>query len=195
MPEELTTESLLDGLRNADDGAWRRFEDLFRPMLQGWLVRRGVQSADADDLLQDVVQIALRELPHFQHRGPGSFRAWLRVTVSNRLRALWRKRSRGPVSQGNDDEYGDLADQLADPHSDLSRIWDEEYQHDTCQRLLRMVEGEFQPNTLRAFVLLALDGKKLSEVAEELGMSTNAAAIAHSRVLQRMRVIGRGMID
>lgn len=191
---DLTRQSLLDGLRDFDDQAWRRFHSLYSPLIQQWLVRRGVQPADADDLLQEVMQIALRELPDFAHNGrPGAFRRWLRGTVSNRLRGFWRKNKRQAAAGG--DQYADMAEQLSDPSSELSRAWDEEYERVVRDRLLGAVEDEFEPRTLDAFRLVALEGKKPSEIADDVGLSENAVRIAKSRVLKRLRELGRGMID
>ncbi len=196
MSADATSMSLLQRLRlGPDDEAWERFHALYTPLLRSWLVRRGVQQQDADDLLQDVMVIALRELPQFVHNGrTGALRCWLRNTMSNRLKGLLRKQNRQrPVSDR--DGYDNLADQLADPNSETSRDWDEEYQRVVCERLLKMVEGEFQPQTMTAFRAVALEGNKPSIVAAQLSMTANAVRIAQSRVLKRLREIGQGILD
>ena len=85
--------------------------------------------------------------------------------------------------------------QIADPDSDLNRKWDEEHDYYVLNCLLDLVEEEFEPNTLRAFRRLALDGISGAEAAQELGLSVTAAYIAKSRVLARIRQEAEGLID
>ena len=60
MPEApITRPSLLIRLRNHQDStAWAQFVDLYAPVIYGYLRKRGVQDADAADL----VQICLRQV-------------------------------------------------------------------------------------------------------------------------------------
>ena len=63
-----TSFSLLHRLRTQPDtDSWRRLVDLYTPLIQGWLRRHAVSSADADDLTQDVMSVVVRELPNFKH--------------------------------------------------------------------------------------------------------------------------------
>ena len=195
MSDNLTSVSLLERLRDrSDEDAWHRFHDLYGPLIRGWLIRRGVRQQDADDVGQDVMSLAVTELPGFQHNGRvGALRAWLRQVVANRLKSFWRQQNRQATPGGSD--YGDLAEQLADPQSQLSRVWNEEYHRVLCERLLELAASEFQEQTMEAFRRVALDGQKASEAAEALGMSANAVRIAQSRVLRRLRELGEGLLD
>lgn len=189
-----TSLSLLERLRDpSDDEAWQRFDECYGPLLRLWLVRRGVDANDADDLTQEVMQVALAELRGFEHNGRrGAFRNWLKQVLANRLRTFRRRQNR-ETARGAD--YEGLADQLADPESQLSKRWDEEYHRAVCGRLLELVESEFQPQTLEAFRRVAILGQSATEVASELGLTTNAVRIAQSRVLRRMRELGAEMLD
>ena len=196
MPDKVTSLSLLERLRDSSDNdAWQRFHDLYGPMIRYWLVRRGVHDADADDIQQDVMQLAVVELAEFQHNGRvGALRCWLRQVVGNRLRGYWRRKNRdGAAPEAS--AFITLAEQLADPESDLSRAWDEEYHRVVCSRLLSMAQDEFEPQTMAAFRRVALDGLKPAEAAIELGMTANAVRIAQSRVLRRLRELGQGLLD
>ena len=92
-----TSHSLIDHLCNESDAAsWERLIELYSPLLRGWINRYEVQAADADDLIQDVLMVVMRELPSFRHnQQTGAFRSWLRRIVVNRLRNFWRARGRG----------------------------------------------------------------------------------------------------
>src|SRR5215471_17178576 len=88
-----TPVSLLERLRRPDDvAAWSRFVRLYAPLLFDWARGTGLQEADAADLVQDVFGVLVEQMPHFQYRPGGSFRAWLRTVLLNRWRELQRKR-------------------------------------------------------------------------------------------------------
>ena len=66
MPE--TPISLLERLRLRPDAtSWQRLVDLYTPLIRIWIGRNTVQTSDADDLVQEVMGILVRELPHFRH--------------------------------------------------------------------------------------------------------------------------------
>jgi RNA polymerase sigma-70 factor (ECF subfamily) len=187
-----TSVSLLERLRlSSDPAAWQRLVDLYTPYIQGWLRRQGVQPADVDDLTQEVLRSVVRGLPAFHHDlRRGAFRRWLRTITVNQLRSFWRARRPQPVGAA-----AGLLDRLEDPDSDLSRLWDEEHDRHVLRRLLALIRPEFEPSTWRAFQMLVLDERPAAAVAAELGISANAARIAKSRVLARLRQESDGLID
>lgn len=195
VSDNVTSLSLLERLQDrADEAAWHRFHDLYGPLIRQWLLRRGVTHQDADDVSQEVMQLAVAQLPDFRHNGRvGALRAWLRQVVANRLKTFWRQQNRRAAAGGSD--YGDLADQLADPKSQMSRVWNEEYHRALCERLLDLAANEFQQQTMEAFRRVALDGQNATEAAEALGISANAVRIAQSRVMHRLRELGEGLLD
>jgi RNA polymerase sigma-70 factor (ECF subfamily) len=86
-------------------------------------------------------------------------------------------------------------DRLADPASDLSRLWDREHDEFVLNRLLGLIEPEFRPATWQAFRRQVIDGASPDIVAAELGLSVNAVLIAKSRVLSRLRRNAEGLVD
>jgi RNA polymerase sigma-70 factor, ECF subfamily len=191
-----TSVSLLDRLRHQPDaGAWARLVELYTPLIRTWLGRYDLQASDAEDLVQEVLGVVVRELPRFEHnQKPGAFRAWLRSITVHRLRDFWRSRQTHPLKTGMSAWEKQLA-QLEDASSDLSRQWDREHDRYVVGRLLAMIEAEFEPTSWRAFRRVVLDGARASEAATELGISPNAVCIAKSRVLSRLRQEGAGLID
>jgi RNA polymerase sigma-70 factor (ECF subfamily) len=191
-----TSASLLERLRRQPDGeSWKRLVDLYTPLLRGWLRRNLVPPDDADDLVQEVMTVLVRELPQFQYdRRCGSFRAWLRTITVNRLRMFWRSRRSRPLATGASDLARKL-DELEDPHSALSRLWDHDHDRHVAHRLLQLIEPEFEAATWRAFQRVALDGATPAAVAAELGISPNAVYLAKYRVLHRLRQEMQGLTD
>jgi RNA polymerase sigma-70 factor (ECF subfamily) len=191
-----TSASLLARLHDRDDqAAWQRLVDLYAPLIQHWLHRASLQPSDVEDLSQDVLAVVIRKVVQFEHDGrPGSFRAWLKAITVNRLRDYWR--SRGTHGQASGDSaVARLLEELQDPDSSISRIWDQDHDQYILRRLLELIEPAFKPTTWQAFCRHVLNGEAVDAVAQALNLSPNAVFIAKSRVLQRLREEARGLID
>jgi RNA polymerase sigma factor (sigma-70 family) len=191
-----TSVSLLERLcLRPDQQSWKVFVDLYEPLIRGWLRRYSVKKEDAEDLAQEVMSVVVRELAYFEHNQQrGAFRNWLRTVTVNQLRALWRNQ-RGQAAASGDSDIARMLDQLADPSSSLSRLWDQQHDQHVAHRLMELIQPHFEPRTWEAFRRVAMDGKKAATVAEELGLSVNAVLLAKSRILCRLRQELRGLTD
>jgi RNA polymerase sigma-70 factor, ECF subfamily len=183
-----TSLSLLDRLKRAgpDAGDWRRLQGIYLPLIAHWL--RGVPGLrdEADDLTQEVRIVLVRELPSFERHRQGSFRAWLRQVTVNRVRNYSKVRRKQPLAGlGADGER--FLSQLEDPNSDLSRQWDQEHDQHVLQKLLAVVQADFDPQTWQAFTRFALDGLPAAAAARELAVSESIVVQAKFRVLKRLR--------
>jgi RNA polymerase sigma-70 factor (ECF subfamily) len=189
-----TSESWLQQLRDPrNSDSWRRFMDNYAPFIRTYLSRQGLPEHDTDDVVQSVLAVVVRRLPEFNRQRAGSFRSWLRTITSNCLRELWRSRKKERAAGG--DAVERLCEQLEDPSSGPSVLWDKQHERFLLEYLLERVKPEFRPSTWRAFQRLVLDGQNPTEVARELGISVNAVTIARSRVLKRLREVGADVID
>lgn len=186
--------SLLERLQNNSDGvAWSQLVKTYSPLIRAYLQRNRVPAGDLDDLVQDVLHAMVKELPGFRHnQRTGAFRAWLRQIADNRASNYWRSRARSPAA-GTQAARDALA-QLEDPANDIHRLWDQEHDRFVVQRLLDLIQPEFEPKTWQAFRRTVCNDEKPTKVASDLEISVNAVFIAKSRVLSRLRQEGRGMI-
>lgn len=182
-----TSLSLLERLqRQPDPLSWQRLVEVYAPLIARWLARSPLQTADREDLVQEVLQIVVRKLPEFQRHGSGSFRAWLRVVTVNCLRDFWRSEKHRPVATGDSDFLNRLQE-LEDPRSPLAQVWDSEHDRHVVRRLLELIEPQFEATTRQAFRRVVLEGQKPVQVAADLGISVNAVFLAKSRVLRQLR--------
>ena len=190
-----TSLGLLDRLKVAtpDAGEWRRVHDIYSPLIRSWLSRVPGVGDEANDLSQEVLLVLFRELPTFDRRRDGAFRAWLRQIAVNRLLAFWRAKQRRPVAGGQDADL--LLSQLEDANGDLAREWDRDHDRHVFEKLLAVVRPDFGDDTWRAFTRFAVDGLPAAAVAEELGMTDNAVLQAKYRVLKRLREEAGEMLD
>ena len=64
-----------------------RLSNIYAPLIRRWVRPYVAQSADFDDVVQEVLTTLVSELSRFDHNGrTGAFRAWLRAITVNRIR-------------------------------------------------------------------------------------------------------------
>lgn len=191
-----TSLSLLDRVcsGNAQE-AWSQLADAYIPLLKQWLWQYDLQASDVDDLVQEVMATAYRELPKFEHNGrQGAFRNWLKTILIFRLKSFWRDRKYRPMTTGGTD-FQRHVQEFEDPASGLSRRWNREHDRFVLQQLWNTIRPRFSEKTRDAFQRQVIDGVTAAEVAAELRMTVNAALIAKSRVLKALRREGRGLLE
>jgi RNA polymerase sigma-70 factor (ECF subfamily) len=187
---ESTSSSLLLRLhRPGEQEAWRRFIDLYSPLLYFWACRMGLPAQDAADLVQDVFVALVLKLPQFTYDPNRSFRAWLRTVAENSWRSAMRKRAAGPANAGD----AALADAAAPDGTDA--IWEAEYRACLFGRAVQIMRQDFEEKTWKACWALVVEGKSGAEVAADLGMSIDAVYAAKARVLRRLRQELDGLLE
>jgi RNA polymerase sigma-70 factor (ECF subfamily) len=185
----VTPVSLLERLRQPEGhAAWERFVRLYTPLLGRWARRLGLQGADADDLVQDVFAVLVRELPRFRYDPRKRFRGWLWTVTVNKVRQ--RKRRPAAPAQAAEGALEELAGR-----DDADAVMEAEYREYVVRQALHLLRPEFTPPTWKAFWECAMAGRPAAEVAAELGMSLPSVYAAKSRVLRRLRRELEGLLD
>ncbi len=187
--------SLLQRLSSqSDESDWRRLFEIYAPLIRRWLAGYGVTETEAEDLMQDVFQALLREIGSFKHNGhTGAFRRWLKLMIVHRLKGFWRARKMESRASGEDAEV--ILRSMEDPASNPNLAWDQEHDAYVVNALLKLVEPHFTISTWQAFRMQVLDGNKARDVANQLGITINAALIAKSRVMKALREELAGLIE
>jgi RNA polymerase sigma-70 factor (ECF subfamily) len=167
---------LLLGLQAHDPRAWQRLVYLYAPLVACWCRQRGLQAADADDVVQEVFRTVLARIGDFRRTGPQStFRGWLWTITRHKLGDHFRRAARpDAVSRGDLDHL--LA--AGPPAEDDTGLY---------RRVLELVRGQFEEGTWQAFWRVVVEDRTPAFVAEELELSVNAVYLAKSRVLRRLR--------
>lgn len=181
-----TRPSLIVRLKDrADDEAWFEFTEIYRPVIFRLACRRGMQPADADDLVQQVLSSVARVIDRWEDDPQRArFRTWLTRVATNAILNALNRRPRD-CGAGGSDLIDLLGAQPADgPGSNLVRI---EHRREVFRWAARQVRPEFQPETWNAFWLTAVDGREIADVARELNRSHGSIYAARSRVMRRLR--------
>ena len=186
-----TSFSLLQRLGRADDHhAWRRFVDLYSPLIFYWGRSRGLSASDAADLVQEVMMVLVGKIGEFQYDANRRFRSWLRTIAVNRATDILR-RNRMRAAEPLDDAKT-IRGSLESP-ADL--FAEQEYRGLLARRALELMKAEFAERDWRACWRQVVEGQKAAEVASELGITLNMAFLAKSRVLARLRTELAGLFD
>jgi RNA polymerase sigma factor (sigma-70 family) len=142
------------------------------------MIHRIVASYEAkpavlEDLVQDVYIAIWRALPRF--RGESSMRTFVARIATNRAITHVARAIRLPAAV-------ELSDTLPAPDDDPER---HAIARDRSARLASAIRA--LPLAYRQAALLALEGLTPKEIADVLGISTNAVAIRMSRAKERLR--------
>jgi RNA polymerase sigma-70 factor (ECF subfamily) len=189
QPVHTTSVSLLQRLRQAGtDRDWRRFVDLYTPLLFHWVRQVGVRPPDDADTVQDVFALLIEKLPRFDYDKQGSFRGWLRTVVTNKARDRLRRRSL--PREHNPSKLAKVVDTIDDPTG-----WEREHQAFLAATALKIMRSEFQEATWKACWEFVVVGRPAAEIAAEMGISENGVYVAKCRVMRRLRKELSGLLD
>jgi len=183
----LTRMSLLVQIRDSTNhAAWHEFVQLYSPVIYGFARRRGLQDADAADLMQDVMRSVSSAIGRLDYdRSQGTFRGWLFTITRNKIFNFLSARNIRPRASGKT-TTNLLLDEQPEA-SDDSDQWELEYQRRLAALAMEQIKSEFQEKTWQAFWLTAVEGTAVADVAKQTGLSTGAIYVAKSRVLARLK--------
>ena len=190
-----TRASLILRLRSAEDvAAWDEFVAIYAPVIHRVAVGRGLQAADAENLVQEVLMSVVRSVAQWLDREDrGSFRAWLLRITRNQAVDLLTRRATCPLGRGGDTANQALAE-LSAP-DDCSRELDLEYDRAVFQWAASQVCDSVAKHTWEAFHMTSVDGLSVEEAANRLGIRCGAIYVARSRVMSRIKELVRRYED
>jgi RNA polymerase sigma-70 factor (ECF subfamily) len=187
MPESpVTRASLLIRLRDArDKEAWNQFVQVYAPLIYSFARSRGLQDADAADLMQDVLSSLTRSLGRLDYDPQrGSFRSWLYTITRNRLNTFLDRQSRVVHGTGDSGAHR-LLEQEPEP-AEISE-WERGYERRVFEWASERIHAGASESIWQAFYQTAVEGKKPKDVAKTLNMSVGAVYVAKSRILSQIR--------
>ena len=147
--EPETSPSLLLRIRNPSDAdSWQTFEEIYSPVVRNFCRRRGIQEADIDDLVQDVMTSVAKAIRQFDYDPKrGRFRAWFGKVSNNKIKSFLRSRASRAAGGAEDFWF----DQVVDP--DLTNDWNTAF----CQQVLKVacerIQHRFEVRTWASFQL------------------------------------------
>ena len=150
------------------------------------------------DITQEVLQTLCQELATFKHNGRiGAFRNWLKTITINRCRRYWDGKKRQiSTDKSSDFERGtNVLDELEDPGSDFSNLWDKEHDNYVCEKVLGLIRREFEPQVFDVFIRNFINSEPPKSIADEMGTTVGNVYKMKFRVLQRLKQAANGLLD
>jgi len=175
-----TRSSLLRRVRDLGDAAgWDEFDKLYRPMLVGYALQRGLRAEEAEEIAQQCMTALVPRMPGFNR--VSSFRGWLRGMVAHKVSDYIKQRGRhrraDTVLLSTTPDDGDGPDEL----------WQRQWNQTHLEFCIDSLRTEFAPHTLQAFAMYVLQEQPVKEIAAHLGMTPNQIYVAKNRVMTRIR--------
>jgi RNA polymerase sigma factor (sigma-70 family) len=181
-PAPNTSPSLLLRIRDPKDGeSWQTFQEIYAPIIQAYCRRKGIQAADTDDVVQEVLMSVAKSIRNFEYSPEkGQFRAWMGTITANKLKSYLSKRSNRPSPELSSGIIADLAGPDAD--SEWVEVFSRHIFLSACTR----VRASLEPVTWQSFEATWIQRRPATEVAESLGIPVHSVYVNKSRVLKRL---------
>ena len=180
-----TTETLLKGLAEGNEGRWARFYRDYAPFLEDFVSRKfPLAHEDAEEIVSDTLIDIAKMMPTYQYdkTKKGAFHSLLAKIAQNkaidRLRKLKRsaeeieKFAAEPIALSNDD-------------------WRREVYNAALRRV--MADASIQESTKIAFRRHVQLGESAAEVAADLGLEVNALYQIKNRMKEKIAAEVEGL--
>lgn len=170
-----------------DSAAWEEFVAIYQPLVFRLGRRKGMQPADAQELVQEVMLAISRSVAGWvPDRDRGRFRDWLYRIARNLMTNFLTRRKYQNWGTG-DSRVAELIQQQPDPACEEATLYDLEFRRELFHQVAEQVKSEVTEKTWDAFRLSCIEEIPIRDVAERLGMSVGSIYIARSRVIFRLR--------
>jgi RNA polymerase sigma-70 factor (ECF subfamily) len=189
MESPTSTFTLLEkaqaGDREALSCAFEKFERRLAVLVHFKLGERTRTFAEVDDIVQETLLRAFRDIERFSYQAPGSFLRWLSAiadhAIVDRVRYQGRERRAGEEIPFRS-ESNPAGPEPADTKTP-SRLL---AQQEAVERLLARLSA--LPEDYRKVILMAkIEGLSTAEIAAQMGKSREAVALLVYRAVKRFR--------
>lgn len=193
QPSLLTRPSLIFQLRDwGDNDSWDEFHRLYRRFIRGLALRAGLNHAEADDVVQDVLHNVAERIKDYEMReNRGAFRRWLMNQTRWRIADKFRQRDRAAVAAERerfaDDEPGaESFDQIA-AENPLDEFWELEWQKHVLDTAMERLARRVPPKHFQAFELHARQGQPVAQIAADLGINRPTIYLITHRLTKQLK--------
>jgi RNA polymerase sigma factor (sigma-70 family) len=163
-----------------DARAWCEFVARYGPKIHAWCRRWGLREEDAREVTQTVLAKLAERMRTFAYDPSRSFHGWLKTVTHHAWRDFVKDQTRSGLGSGDTQVLEQL--QQIEARDDLVAELDTEFRRELLETAMARVQLRVAPKTWRVFWMLAIEEKSGAEVAQEVGVTVNAAFVAKNRV-------------
>ena len=181
---ETTRSSVIRAVAATENAAaWNRLFDLYAGFVYSIVRRKGLNDADADDIVQMVFADLARNLPSFKYdREKGRFRSYLAALVK------WRVIDRLKAVRRDADLKADFMEEAKSAATTEDEDFEErEWQSAAMEETLRRIKPEVRPEHYAAFVASAVEGQDTDVVTKLYGISRDSLYQIRKRLTVKLR--------
>jgi RNA polymerase sigma factor (sigma-70 family) len=176
-----TATSFVVRLSHHDPQAWEDFAVHYSRMMRRWMKPWKIPVDEVEDILQDTYLRILGNVHRFRHRGPGTFRAWLKKVS----RSCWLKvvqQSAFGKHTSLDVEASLSEETMLSIDREIDLLIEKEYFQYALECTRRRVNSQLWD----AYRLTAIEGRSGQEAAGILSVSVDVIYKSRSRFQERL---------
>ena len=180
---ESTRSSVLRAVADTEnEAAWNRFFDLYAGFVYSVARSRGLNDADADDVVQNVFADLARNLPTFRYdRAKGRFRSYLAGLVN------WRVVDKMKSAKREADLKASYKEEVESAVKGDAAFEEREWQAAAMEEALRRMKPDVRPEHYAAFVTSAVEGQDTEAVMKLYGLSRDNLYQIRTRLTEKLR--------
>ena len=180
---ESTRSSVLRAVADTENNAaWNRLFDLYAGFVYSIARSKGLNDADADDIVQVVFSDLARNLPTFKYdRERGRFRSYLAGLVH------WRVMDRLKAVKRDADLKADFWEEMKSAGQGDDDFAKREWQSAAMEEALRRIKPDVRPEHYAAFVASAVEGQDTESVMKLYGLSRDNLYQIRARLTEKLR--------
>jgi len=187
MPEfPETNPSLIARVQDLGDGAsWEEFLGIYQPVVLRMARGRGLQYADAQDVMQQAFLSISRSIQNWKaDPSQPHFRAWLTTIVRNAVTKSLTRRPRDSATGST--SIAEMLDNQPDPVATESEMLVEARREEVLWAASQ-IQSEFSKETWSIFQKTAIQGIPIADVAQSTGLSAGSIYVTRYRVIARLK--------
>ena len=192
QPSLLTRPSLLFRLRDwGDNQSWDEFYRLYRRFIRGLALRAGLNHAESDEVVQDVLRNVAKRIRDYEVReNRGAFRRWLMNQTRWRIADKFRQRDRAAVQSDHYQSRDD--DHTSDPFENIAEdvtddFWELEWQKHVLETAMERLARRVPAKHFQAFDLHVRCGQPVAQVAADLGINRPTVYLITHRLKKQLQ--------
>lgn len=188
-----TRRTLLSRLRNLDDQeSWRTFFNTYWKLIYGVATKAGLNSAEAQDVVQETVLAVTRNIGEFKYDPSHcAFKTWLLKVTRSRISNQFRTKNRHRAIHGSSGDAASgtaLIEQIADPaESQLDAMWDDEWEKNLMDAAISRVKRKVDAEQFQIFDFYVLKGWPVLKVSRTFGVSVGQVYLVKHRVAKLIK--------
>ena len=180
---ETTRSSVLRAVADTEnEAAWNRLFNLYAGFVFSIARRKGLNDADADDMVQTVFTDLARNQPTFKYDcEKGRFRSYLTGLVN------WRVMDRLKTLKRDAELKADFWEYARSAAGEGDDFAEREWQAAATEEALRRMKSDVRPEHYAAFVASAIEGQDTEAVTKLYGISSDNLYQIRKRLTAKLR--------